>query len=330
MSILFAATEPEAFATDVGTWTSQVTGSTSASAGAYDTNFSRCATILDAGSTTYPAIDLGGALDIWFHYRIGGQPFDNASLKFLTIVDSTLQGILRLETNTSTEVFMSYWDGATWVEGTKFSSLDALGATIDLHCKIDGVAGEFSWWFNGTEMQTITGDTDHFASSISYIQLQTWQNFIKVRGSEVIIADEVTVGMRVATLDPTGNGTNTAWTGSYTDIDEISVSDADFITSSTANEVETFTLSDLSLLAASMIPVCVVNSFRGSIGATGPQNLQTVVRSGGTDYPSSSLSGLTSSFSGGHQIILADNPATASPWTPSEIDALEAGVKSIT
>lgn len=144
--------------------------------------------------------------------------------------------------------------------------------------------------------------------------------------SEIIGATVPTIGWRLATLYPTGNGANTAWVGDYTAVDEITYSDADFISSASNGDIETYTMSDPTLSTNLVKGVGV--AARAKCDATGPQNLQHVVRVGSTNYPSASHAlnvGYDSYVS-----IWETSPATSTTWTSTEINALEAGVKAIT
>ncbi len=148
--------------------------------------------------------------------------------------------------------------------------------------------------------------------------------------SEVIITDsEDPRGWRVSTLAPNANGATNDWAGTYVDIDELGPpEDTDYISSDTAGQVELFGLSNLSVPAQNMGVRAVLLSARSRKGDTGPQNIQPLVRTGGVDYAGADLPGLTSAFLA-KRTIWDVNPATGIAWTVSEIQALEAGFKSL-
>lgn len=327
MSVLFAGSENEAFALDT-TFTTYPDPVTSASH--IDTDFARAGVDLNYGAPVFAAVDLGGITEVWVHWRYGNTNGDDDNTDFFQIMDASQQGIVRLYSNSDGSWYFQYYNGSTWVDIGSTVRASA-NSTHDIHCKIDGSTGEFAWYQNGTEIASTTGDTDHFSATISYLWWDTYDIFAAAYMSEVICTDtENTVGMRLATIAPDGAGSNSDWTGAYTDIDESSVNDADFISSGTANEVSTYSMGNLSTAAAALSPVALVESSRALIGASGPQNLQHVVRTGGTDYNGSSVSGLTTSFKNGFQTVWDVNPDTAAEWSTSEINALELGVESIT
>lgn len=331
MTILWAGTEPEAFETLCGVSTSTAE---------YDSNFSRCALNLGqnaAGTTVLCGVVLGGLTEAWFHTRMGSNVLnaDLANQAFIEFRTSSAQGILRVICTGVINTFkLQYWSGAAWVDiGTSFTATVSTSPTWDVQCKIDNVNGRFVCYVDGTIVASLIGDTDFFSPTIDKVRLGTWSEFNAKYVSECIISNTSTVGMRLATNYVTGAGTTTGWTsGTFADVDETTVNDADFISSGTANQVDTFALQDLSATAAALIPVAVVGSARARNAPAGPQNLQLAVRTGGTDYfsPTVTSPAINTSFQNGFQNIWNVNPNTGVAWTASEINALEAGAKSIT
>lgn len=142
--------------------------------------------------------------------------------------------------------------------------------------------------------------------------------------SEVILADEDTRGMRVATLSPDGNGGETDWSGDFNDV--LDASDGAFIASDTANERETFTLGAYNgpTSPSSIRTVAVKSVVRA--GDSGPQNFKHLLRIGTTNYESSQLAGTNE-----RKISFwDDDPSTSSPWNTTALASLEAGLKSET
>lgn len=301
----------------------------------YDSNFSRVA-LEFASSTTDPfyvlAENLGDIPEVWVHFRNGASALENYASTILVIYNSAGQGVLRLRSNTvSTGWQLEYWSGSAWtLIGSAFTG-SKISAPIDIRCKVDNTVGAFEFWVSGTMVASLTGDTDFFSgSACDDVRIGGYRQFTPSTASEFIVADQSTVGMRVATLVPNANGANTAWTGAFGDVDESNINDGDFISSATATQIETFGLTNLSVAAAALTPVAVVASFRGRNAASGPQNIDPTVRTGGTDYFGASVAGLTTTFQSGYQNVWMTNPGTGLDWTPSEIDALEAGVRSAT
>jgi hypothetical protein len=148
--------------------------------------------------------------------------------------------------------------------------------------------------------------------------------------SEYIHADEPTVGFRVAQLTVDGAGTTNEWTGAYTDVNASGdPDDSTFIESDAADEVQQFTLSDLSATAQGDTIEKLTITARALETDEAPNNLQIGVRTNSTDYFSANIGVLTGTFVD-YEYELTTNPDTTSPWTPAEINSLELAVKSTT
>lgn len=303
--------------------------------GEFDSNFSRVACELGSNTANppYQLVDgLGNLPEIWVHMRCGTGNHQSFAAKIMQIYNSANVGILRLTaTDPSAGWRFEYWNGSVWTMiGAAYTGAFQ-SVPHDFRCKIDNTVGAFEWWINGVLERSFTGDTDLIASAgCDDVRIGGFTEFVPSNWTEFIVADVSTLGMRVATLVANGNGANTAWTGGYTDIDENNINDADFISSATATQVETFTLSDLSTAAAALTPVAVVNSFRARNGASGPQNIDPALRTGGTNYFGSSVPGLSTSFSSGYFNVWQINPNTGLDWTVSDINGLELGARSAT
>jgi hypothetical protein len=146
--------------------------------------------------------------------------------------------------------------------------------------------------------------------------------------SEVIVADWCTLQSKVVGRGPDANGAYTAWTGAgYTAIDEVILS-ADYMTSGTVDQRISVSLGSFTALGANERIENVkasVNAFRD---ASGPQSLNLFTRISTTDYDGSDQA-LTVPAAHYSQ-SWATSPATATYWTPTELDASEFGVRSRT
>ena len=146
--------------------------------------------------------------------------------------------------------------------------------------------------------------------------------------SEIIAATQDTRALSLVTLPPSGAGATWAWTGAYTDLNEVTTNDATLCTSANPDETALVAVNTAGITGnPAVLAVCV--SARAQKGGTGPQNGQLVVRTGGNDYP------------GGAQPLPAalarianvweSNPATAGPWAPGDLTAagFNIGIKSL-
>ena len=228
------------------------------------------------------------------------------------------------------------WDGTAFVRLTPdIASIES--KYIDIEFKIDAAVGFWVIYENGQEIARFDGKTDHNGNNISSLNFlgdkitTTVDSFNAI--SQLIITDsEITIDMRLATLDIDGEGATSAWTGVFTDINDQDFDINQKITSGTANEVSTYTVTGLSakVLASTFLNILSVNVhhyIRDNIGS--PNSVQQVVRPLSTDFFSPTDStigpGLESSI---HRFTT--NPDTATNWLLTEIAALEIGAKSIT
>ena len=134
---------------------------------------------------------------------------------------------------------------------------------------------------------------------------------------------------RIVGLSPDGAGNSAQWdpsTGAnYACVDEVPASDADYVSTNVNDEIDTYSLANLGVSPYSVKSVQAMARARKE-GASTPQNIALVVRTGATDYPSSDQA-LGTSFKG-HVNLWEQNPNTAAAWTESDVNGLQPGVKS--
>ena len=146
------------------------------------------------------------------------------------------------------------------------------------------------------------------AISFDHYDITTVWNTYYYYYSECMVTDgESTISWRLASLAPSANGTHTDWSGAVADI--IHYGDGLGISSSTAGQKESWTLSTYSGSATSSAVRAVVNKFYGS-SADGSTYLLT-------DPPLV-------------MDVLDDNPQTTLGWNTGDLATLQIGVKSAT
>jgi hypothetical protein len=194
--------------------------------------------------------------------------------------------------------------------------------TIDLYVEGNDATGTATLYVAGTERATGVADL----SAVTGLDvIRCYAGSSPQALSQVIVASEPTIGWRLLTRYPNGAGATGNWTGDYTGVDETVYSDADFINSTTADQVETFTQTGPAI--SGYVPRAVGVYVRARRGASGPQNLQLALRASGTDYFSGNKALSVGYDCYGH--IWETNPATTADWLSGAIDALQPGVKSI-
>ena len=273
----------------------------------------------------------------WLHFQ-WAKPADNNGQDnpMVELQDAaTSQRSVWMELNSGDFEFWYRPGFDTKINPILTTSIDQL-YTIDIHWLLHASAGVVEFYIDGVLTRFVSGDTlGNDVTNIGKVKfygLRTDTSGITSQQviSEVIVATTSTIGMRVATVSPSGAGTTSDWAGAYTDVDDLVVAnDADLLSSVLANDVTTFAATNLSVAAAAMEIEAVVECCRARNAVTGPQNLQHAMRSGTTNYFGSSIAALSTAYSG-HVNIRETDPDTATAWTSSGVDALEIGVKSIT
>lgn len=291
----------------------------------YDSNFARCGMVASAGASSFESFALTLPDDFWIHCEISRQNSSSATSYPLVLKTGGTE-VFRLAC-TSSAIQMQALIAAVWTN-VGASVATSLGSTarqtVDIFIEGNDASGTTTLYLAGTERTTATPDMTSVAS-IDAIHCDGSSN--TAHGlSQVIVADEPTIGMKLGTRTLSGAGANTAWTGDYTGVDEVRYTDADFIYSSAADQIETFTTTGGALTGYVVRAVGVY--CRARRGASGPQNLQLALRVNGTNYFSGSKALDLGYESYGH--IWEDNPDTTVDWLVAAIANIEPGVKSIT
>lgn len=309
------------------------------------TNFVK-GTLRDTAGTATPQSDL------WVHVVIGCQA-GTASVAGNPVVlvtggTETTAGtpVVRLRRNhavtagTANTITMQWHNGTAWVDVGSFTYTAGTPARYVMRVKLHASAGEMAFYVDGTQYgSTFTGNTAGLASSISALEEQGMAESGTGSGAGIVSYSQVAVTSadvnlryaRVAIDQPDaapGGSHPVAWTGDWSQIDEQPTNDADMISTTTANDAESWRVQQRAASATGMTVVLFGQSVRARVGATGPQNLQLPVYVGGTEYTSGNLAGVTSAFAT-HRFQWSANPAAPStPITPAAFDAFRWGVKA--
>lgn len=300
------------------------------SAEGFTTAFSRCA-IDCPQNTNYAEGDPGTNLtDAWIHFRMSIDFGSSAytSTRFVWLDGSGTERIRIRYTHDTNSLAVQYFNGS-WVSAGSFTLF--WGDTdhdFDLHVTCNSASGNIALYVAGTQRINATVDLSattalrkfRFSGHLEIFVSTTHSYF-----SQVIVADESTIGFRLLTVPPTGVGASSDMTGTFAEVDEIAYSDADFINTSTANHVELFTHSTAIPSGYGVRAVGV--TARAKKGGSGPTNLQLALRSGGTTYVSSSKA-LDLGY-GSFINVWETDPATSAAFTSSAITAMQFGVKAI-
>lgn len=301
--------------------------------GRFDSNLSRGAMLISNGASEL-YLPFGTTLSsAWIHMRLYQE----------TLAAGTSYISLRNAAGDETEYRISIDSSGYWtVERFKSASYDSLGTSSSPVCTADTLqdvdifytrsltVGVFQIYRNGVQLLNFSGDSDT-ESAIGMIRFEGLvggSNEMNV--SQVVVADESTIGWKLATLAPDGNGAQTAWTNDYTAIDEFTYNASDFIETNATSQTETFTLANINAAYSTYnVKAVAVGARASNDSGSAVADIQAVVRVSGTDYTSSNLSLTKDGSEYTKQNVWNTNPATASAWNQTAVNALEAGVKSV-
>lgn len=204
--------------------------------------------------------------------------------------------------------------------GIAFNTLTKCDIYIDF-----SVTGSALLYFDGdlitnTGVADVTGGQGSFAG----FDLSGVGNFF----SEVMWTDHDTRSLWLVTLPPTGNGATNTWdVHSVSNVDGITFNDALTDQSGTAAQIDLYAVGALPTGNFGIDAVEVVT--RGVTTASAPQNIQNMVRAGGSDYNSPSF--LQTATFKRNAFVWDVNPNTSVNWTQADLGSgFNVGMESIT
>ena len=202
---------------------------------------------------------------------------------------------------------------------------------------ISNTVGEATLYLNGNQVATYSGDTQN--GGASYIQSVSAQTQLAVTNATLDIDDLVILNSTapnnailteriVDTIMPSGAGNSTQWTPStgsnYQCVDDTNEDDdTTYISSNTANHIDTYAFGDVSLSSVDAIRVC----WQQRHDDAGSHTVAPIVRPSSTDRVGTAIS-----TGVGYEVAsqLYDvSPETSSAFTPSEINGCEFGLKLV-
>ena len=191
--------------------------------------------------------------------------------------------------------------------------------TFDVYVNY-GTSGTVTLYCNSVQAVTYSGNvTTNSATTLNQVRfagINAW--------SEMIVSTTPTLAMHLLCLAPAANGNaDTFTTGNVSNINEFTLDTTTVDASGTAGQIQEYTVvpstwSDWSAFGSSANVLAVVMHASALVNSTGPQHLQAMVRTGGTDYTSSNLS--PNQYSWTHiSNIWATNPNTSANWTLGDL-----------
>jgi len=332
MAILFAGGEDSDFSL----------GSTpvDTTAGRFRSGYARCGlggvnsstTAWQANSASFTASPL---TSLWFSARIWNTGFTSTGNYFALIGVSLSsvsgKGIWIAAGNNSSKVQLQKVDGTVTVLATEAGVSLSTGSVrkLDVNIQNYGASSTITVYVDQNPIITYTGNSAVTGvSGFDQIGLQSptgggSQNYTF---SEVIVSDQDTRALSLVTLAPNGAGTTQQWTGAYTDISEVTLSDATLASTNTVTQDQQATLSDLPAGSFAIKEIVVSARATTPAGSTATK-VGLGLRSGASISPGT-LQTANASFATYQQLMGPNDPATGSPWTAAAVNALQLNLRS--
>ena len=301
-------------------------------AGTFDADYSRASIEVSLSeSATIDIPSLLGDADAtgwWLHIYIHPvDPYQDAHTALLSVYDDVGNESVSLtfSNGAMSQKLFSYQSTTATTELSGFTMASGGYHLIDLHCYTSGGDSFLDVYIGGALTKTTTRTTDS-NTGLSQVKLfgAVLSSAREVHFSEIIIADTDIRGHRVKTLVPNADGANTDWTGAYTDIDEI-IPDGSGIAANAVGDIETYATAGLGDLAGMGIAAVCVN---GLVSGNGTNDVQAVIRKGGTNYFSSDI-GITTGLLP-YVTVWNTDPSTGGSWGTDDLSAVEFGFKAVT
>ena len=277
--------------------------------------------------------------DVWMHAHIyinqNSQGNANDFLQFINSSSGLPQITLR-GNDVSPMTFSAYLDSGSGLSALtgSFTVPNTTEVDFDVHVKIHSTLGEISVYINGVSAYSYTGDTSTVNNNFDNVKISSYSDstFYSTNWSQIILADEPTIGWLLDTLRATSNDSLGSWSGDFSAIDEVDyTASSDFISSDTSADIATFGHNgyDTSIDTSTYVVRGVVVSSSAAIqsGST-VTDMSHAVKVGATVYPSTALGMTGGGVVDNNQTLWDTNPATSSAWTFTDLNALKFGVKN--
>ena len=286
----------------------------STTSGRNDSNFTRSGAVQGSDEADYMTLpnEFEPQNDVWFHaHTWTGSPTASRSFAVFKVGSTP---VARIFSGTALSGWpLQTWNGASWttVATLPHAEIIATGA-LDFHLKAE-TEGLIEVFKNEVSLASVAGDYSALAgiTNVEFRSAGTGGN--ATYWSQIIVADETTVGWRLAINPPSGNGAVNEWTGTFADIDEIAPSTSDLIVADAVNETILVSRAARTIPTQFSVAALVVSSYARKSDASVPQDMQAAVRVGGVNYFGGN-EGLSVGFAP-HETIFATDPATGVAWT---------------
>lgn len=206
---------------------------------------------------------------------------------------------------------------------------------VQFRAVISNSVGSMQLWVNGQNVLSITGANTSNSGASSCDQWAIYSNN-GTRFDNVLVYDETgaapnarTPETRIYTELANAAGATTEWTPSagsnFQNVDE-QPNDGDTTYNSAASSPLTDLYAYPSTVPAGAIVYAVGVEYDARKDDGGTNEVDALIRAGGTTYAKGEVKGLTTSYQR-FKATWTTNPSTAAVWTPAEANAAQAGIR---
>lgn len=253
------------------------------------------------------------------------------SLGFLTIGNGSGQQVKVQISETGKINVLRYNSSTPIASGSIFVSAGVYHY-FEIQITASNTVGAVTIKVDGQEHINSTGLDTIYNGSEEFTYVRFGSNWTKNTYFDDIYIDDAALKgeLRIDKISPGSAGNYSQWTPStgsnYACVDEVPSSATDYVQSSTANQIDTYTFEDLSALSSTILATMLSAMVKKT--DADPRGVSPVTRSNSTDYVGSETT-LTTSDAYMTEIRETD-PDTASAWTESGVNNAEFGVKLTT
>lgn len=301
----------------------------------FDNALSRGAMAVTTGTSELilPFNQTGGVSEVYIHFVLYQENVTSGN--YIDIQnEAQTQTQYRVVMNADATWTIQRYDGTNFVDLGTTSQAMAQNEliTVDIHILRDSTNGVVEIYRNNVSVLTVSNtdtSTPDTMGVIRFIGLAGANNRMLI--SQVIVGDESFLNWKLCTLAPVGNGTHTSWVSDYTSVDDSNVvNTADYIETNNTQVRESFTHSGIpSAYSTYNVKGVVVAGHISNDSGSAVNDVQFMLRTNSADYDSANLNVPKTGAMVQRQKIWETNPATSNPWTVSEVQSTEFGVKTV-
>jgi hypothetical protein len=195
-----------------------------------------------------------------------------------------------------------------------------------MHVQNYGASATVDIYVNGSLALTYTGDvTVAGMTNFDQVGLEGWGPYNWSLNSEIIAADEDTRTFSLVTMPLNGAGTVDQWTGVYSDINQVTLSDASPNYTNVVDQDQQYNVGAIPPGNFSVKAMKISARVSRTSDST-PTKIALEYKNGSTTVAGSDKS-VTNSWDTIESLDAVD-PTTSAPWLPNDLTNLQIGVRS--